>query len=105
MDLASRVALAVVVALAEELFFRGLLLHRLVVICRGALPAVAAQAALFSLAHVYEGPFACLVIAYLGLALGALTCWRRSLLPAIVAHALFNITQFTLLDTLVRPAP
>ena len=103
MTLSQRLVLVALVACVEELVFRGLLLHRLTVICRHAWLAIAIQAALFGLAHLYEGPFAMLIIFYLGLILGSLTWWRRSLLPAIVSHALFNAVQFTILEHLIRP--
>lgn len=103
MTLSQRLVLVALVACVEELVFRGLLLHRLTVICRHAWLAITIQAAFFGLAHLYEGPFAMLIIFYLGLILGSLTWWRRSLLPAIVSHALFNAVQFTILEHLIRP--
>jgi membrane protease YdiL (CAAX protease family) len=97
------VLLPVLAAAVEELFFRGLIQQRLTVIFRGPLPAVIIQAAIFASGHFYEGAAAVLGIFYLGIALGWLTWWRGSLLPAIAGHALFNIVQFALLESVFRP--
>lgn len=84
------VPLAVFVGLWEELVFRGFLLGRL----RAALPpgkwrdagAVALVAVLFSLGHGYQGALGLLQTAVVGAVLGALTVWRGSVWPAVVAH-------------------
>ena len=82
-------------AAAQEAQFRGLLLGALET---GLAPWTAnlAQATFFGLAHVavqYEGPagpFVPLTIA-LGLLLGWVTQWTRSLWPAIVIHAVLEV--------------
>jgi membrane protease YdiL (CAAX protease family) len=88
------VLLAIVAAAIEEPLFRGLLQQRLTVAFGQPLWGVIVQAALFGVPHLYEGPTAALAIFYLGVILGALTWWRRSLVPAMVAHALFNMVNF-----------
>jgi len=83
--------LAIFVGIWEELAFRGFLLGRV----RAALPqrpwrdgaAVAVTAVLFSLGHGYQGPLGLLQTGMVGLVLGALTVWRGSLWPAVIAHA------------------
>ncbi|MFQ6048511.1 MAG: CPBP family intramembrane glutamic endopeptidase [Phycisphaerae bacterium] len=105
MSMPQRVALSVFVALAEELFFRGLLLHRLAVLCRQAPAAIALQALLFALPHAYEGITGVFMVFGLGLTLGGLTWWRGSLTAAIVGHAGFNTIQLTLLDLFLRAGP
>jgi membrane protease YdiL (CAAX protease family) len=82
-------------AAVQELQFRGLLLG---VLERTMRPAVAntAQAVAFGLAHIaviYEGPATDLVpiTVALGLALGALTQWTRSLWPAIAIHVTLEV--------------
>jgi ABC-2 type transport system permease protein/sodium transport system permease protein len=86
-------ALAVVPAISEELFFRGYLLGAL----RGRLSAVGAiglSAAIFGLFHAsFSGVIVLERIAsstFLGLALGWI-CWTtRSVLPGMIVHALNN---------------
>ena len=100
MDVWQWIVLPIVVAAIEEPLFRGLLQQRLTVALGHPLWGVIAQAALFGGPHLYEGPTAALSIFYLGVILGALTWWRRSLVPAMVAHALFNMVNFALIHFL-----
>jgi ABC-2 type transport system permease protein/sodium transport system permease protein len=94
------VALAVVPAVAEELFFRGYLLEAL----RGRLPgwaAIGATAALFGLFHASLGGLVALErippSTLLGLALGWL-CWQSgSVLPGMLLHGLHNAWMLMLL--------
>ena len=78
------VVLALLSAIAEELFFRGALQDSF-----GMWPA----AALFSLLHLGPGRefrLWTLFAAVAGIVLGALVLWRGALLAAIVAHGLVN---------------
>lgn len=86
--------LAMFVGLWEELVFRGFLLGRL----RAALDAgegsprsrtvlaVAFTGILFGAAHGYQGPVGILQTTTLGVVLGGLTVWRKSVWPAVFAH-------------------
>lgn len=79
--------LAVVPALCEELFFRGLLLGGLSASLR-KWTAISLSAAVFALFHFVLIKFA--VTAALGLLLGYL-CWQsRSVIPGILVHLLHN---------------
>lgn len=88
--------LAAFVALWEESVFRGFLLGRLrasipVQETRGATRrrdavAVLLTALCFGAGHGYQGTLGILQTTTAGLALGALTVWRKSLWPAIGAH-------------------
>jgi sodium transport system permease protein len=81
------VALAVVPAICEELFFRGFLLNGLRSTLR-TVPAIIISACVFGAFHFLIFRF--FVTAGLGLLLGWL-CWRsRSIFPAMIAHALHN---------------
>jgi len=100
MDIWQWIVLPIVVAAVEEPFFRGLLQQRLTVALGHPVWGVVAQAMLFAILHLYEGPTAALAIFYLGVILGALTWWRQSLVPAMVAHALFNVANFALIHFL-----
>ncbi len=93
------VALALISALAEELFFRGALQGAI-----GALPA----AVLFALLHAGPGKgfriWSLFALAG-GLALGALVALRGPLGGAIVAHFLVNGVNLVRLVRLARRAP
>lgn len=81
-------------AFGEELLFRGFLQGRLQKLFggrRGAgLLAALVQAALFGLAHAYQGATGILVTASLGLVLGLLYLRTKSLWPLVIAHGLID---------------
>ncbi len=89
---------------AEEIFFRGFLyppIARLLPPVR----AVAANAAIFTIAHVatygFE-PAYLLPVGLLGLGVAALRAWSGSVWPGIVAHGVFNATSI-ILFLVVKP--
>lgn len=85
------------VAFWEEVVFRGFLLTRLKRIVGHWWLAVPVAAAFFGIGHVYQGPLAVAMIVGLGLVLGTLFVWRRSLVPAIVFHFVNNVFMFLIL--------
>ena len=88
--------LVVFVGFWEETVFRGFLLGRV----RAALPtmggkatswqrdaaAVVLTALLFGMGHGYQGVLGIVQTSMIGLVLGALTLWRKSVWPAVVVH-------------------
>lgn len=86
--------LAMFVGLWEEIVFRGFLLGRLRVAFNAvdgsprarAAMAIAVSAVLFGAGHGYQGLFGLVQTTAVGIALGALTVWRKSLWPAVIAH-------------------
>ena len=85
LPLATRAAIALTAGVVEELFFRGLLQPRV---------GIALSSALFVLAHLsYEQPFMLIGIGALSLVFAWLVAWRRTILPAIAAHAAFDLIQ------------
>lgn len=84
------IGMMVFVALWEEVVFRGFLLTRLYVLFRRWWAAILVSSVLFSWGHVYQGWVAVGVIGGLGIVLGALFVWRRSLLPPVAFHVVFN---------------
>ena len=82
----------------EELFFRGVLLRALLVLCRTSAPAlgtavaVAADGALFGLAHLGSGDLWAQLpgLAAVGVVLATLAVKTRRLGPSIVTHGAFN---------------
>lgn len=90
--------LSLAIGYYEELVFRGFLMTRLRRCAGGWIPAVVLTTALFTSLHasVQLGP-ALVFISLLSLVLSVVTIWRRSVVPAIVAHATFDFSQFMLL--------
>lgn len=87
-------------AFGEEVLFRGFLLHRLSAGFGGGKPAriaaVVLQAALFGLAHYYQGPSGMVLVFLVGLVMGALfIASRRNLWVVILAHGLFDTLSVT----------
>ncbi len=99
-ELGLALALVAVVAAAEEIIFRGYLIHRLSAITRR--PAVAAllSAIIFSLGHGYEGAAGVVTVGAMGLALALVYLWRRTLLAPIVMHFLQDFGAIVLLPLL-----
>ena len=84
---ASLVTLALVPAICEELVFRGILARGLT----PRLPPVAAAAVAAEVFSAYHlSPLQAIPAVLLGFALGALALRARSLVPAMLAHALNN---------------
>jgi membrane protease YdiL (CAAX protease family) len=92
-------ALAITVGWYEELLFRGFLMTRLRRLTGSWIAAVPLSTALFALLHAFDQTFgAVLLITVLSLVFSMLTIWRRSIVPAMVAHALFDLIQMLLLS-------
>lgn len=96
----SVVLFSLFVGFHEEVFFRGFLLSRLTVGLRSRAAAVVVTSVIFGLLHAYQGPAGMLQTAALGAVLGATVCATRTLWPAILAHAFFNIVGLVLMPWL-----
>jgi membrane protease YdiL (CAAX protease family) len=84
------ILMMVFVSVWEEVVFRGFLLTRLYTLFRRWWVAVIIGALLFAVGHIYQGVVATMVIGGIGIVLGLLFVWRRSLLPPVVFHVAFN---------------
>lgn len=98
--------LALLGALAEELFFRGIFLSSVAALFGGGrwatAGAVVATTALFALSHGYQGWAGVIDTGlYGGLALSLLYVWRRSLIAPIIAHVGWNLVAGTWLWSLL----
>lgn len=92
-----------VVGAYEELVFRGFLLPRLRRLLGAWVWAVLVSTAIFAALHLpNQVSVAVGAIVGLSLAFSAVTIWRRSIIPAIIPHALFNFVQLVLLNSLPR---
>lgn len=86
---------AVIIGVYEELVFRGFLMTRLRRATRSWTAAVLISTAVFTALHAMDQtPVALVWITILSLIFSLVTIWRRSIVPAIVAHTLFDFTQF-----------
>ncbi len=81
------VLLSVCAGLFEEILFRGYLQRQFSAIGRHAIVGIVVSAAIFGLAHGYQGPRNMVVIAVFGAFFGVLAHFRKSLRPGMMAHA------------------
>lgn len=84
----------VVVVFTEEIIFRGFLMSEFVYIVGatrfGFVFSVLASAALFGLAHWYQGPAGALSTGIVGIALGALFIWGGTVWLPIMTHGFID---------------
>ena len=101
----------VVAGFREELWRAGMLAGLFVLFPRlhrgwgGRLAAVGLIALLFGFGHLPQGLGGVLMTSVLGLGLGFILVWRRSLWEATLAHGFFDATTFALLYLLARFRP
>ncbi len=89
---------AMVVGIYEEVLFRGFLMTRLRRITGSWTLAVLISTVVFTALHAFDQVWAALpMIAVLALVFSVVTIWRRSIIPAVVAHALFDFMQLLFL--------
>ena len=87
------VALSITAGFCEELVFRGYLQKQFQALTGSAPAAVMAQAAVFGVAHGYQGTKQVIVITVLGVLYGLLAAWRKGLPPCMVAHAWSDVYE------------
>jgi len=86
---------ALMIGIYEELLFRGFLMTRLRRASGSWVVAVLISTAIFTALHALDQTLAALVpITILSVVFSVATIWRRSIVPAIVAHTLWNFCQF-----------
>ncbi len=105
--------LSMFVGIWEETVFRGFLLGRLRVAFHAVegnpraklatAMAVVVSGLLFGAGHGYQGPLGLVQTAAVGIAFGALTVWRKSLWPAVIAHLTMDTVGLVALKFL-KPA-
>ena len=87
LEMAVWIAVSLTAGFTEEAVFRGYLQQQFHALTGSAAVAVLAQAALFGVAHGYQGVKNVVVIAVLGLLYGLLALARGNLRPGMLAHA------------------
>ena len=88
------VPIMLLVGLWEELVFRGFFMTRIRKATNSWILAIIFSTMLFIVGHIsHQTIIAMLPIGILSIILSLLTIWRKSIIPAIIGHALFNLTQ------------
>jgi membrane protease YdiL (CAAX protease family) len=101
-ELPLAVLLVIVVALTEETIFRGYLILRFTAFRAGPARGVLLSSAVFALGHGYEGTAGLLTVFYLGLVLGSVYLWRRSLVAPVTMHFLQDFIGVVLLPIFAK---
>ena len=97
------VLLSVCAGLFEEIIFRGYLQRQFSALGRNAVVGIVVSAAIFGLAHGYQGPRMMIVIGVFGAFFGILAHFRKSLRPGMMAHAFQDsIAGFALFKLVAR---
>ena len=105
MDMFTILGLTALVAVYEELLFRGFLLTRLRTVTGSWWMAVLLGMVSFGLLHAYEGPVAIVVIMLLAGIFSLVFLWRRSLVAPVVAHFVFNAIQLWMVQVYYELQP
>ena len=78
--------LLIVVAVSEEVIFRGYLIRRFKALSGNPVAALFLSTAVFAMGHGYERSGGVLGVGVLGLIFGAIYLWRKSLVAPMVMH-------------------
>jgi uncharacterized protein len=99
-ELLLALVLVVVVAVAEEIIFRGYLILRLKTVTGSTTLAVVLSSVIFSLGHGYEGTAGVVTVGFMGLFFAVVYVWRRSLVAPIVMHFLQDFLTIIIIPML-----
>jgi membrane protease YdiL (CAAX protease family) len=88
--------LVLVVAVSEEIIFRGYLILRLRGVTGSTFGSVLLSALIFSLGHGYEGSAGVVTVGFMGLFFALVYLWRGSLVAPVVIHFLQDFTGIVL---------
>jgi membrane protease YdiL (CAAX protease family) len=94
--------LVLVVAVAEEIIFRGYLILRFKTLSKSTVAAVVLAAFIFSLGHGYEGSAGVITVGVIGALLGIIYLWRRSLVPTLVMHFLLDFIGIVFVPIMIQ---
>jgi membrane protease YdiL (CAAX protease family) len=84
-------ALSLTAGICEETLFRGYLQKQFMALTQSAPLGIVFSAAMFGLAHGYQGFARAAQIGILGVMYGILTHWRRSVRPGMISHTLQDV--------------
>lgn len=85
------VALSLSAAICEEAIYRGYLQRQFTALTRNVPVGIVLSAAIFGVAHGYQGLRHAFQIGLLGVMGGMLAHWRKSVRPGMIAHALQDV--------------
>jgi membrane protease YdiL (CAAX protease family) len=102
LEIGLAVVLVVVVAIAEEILFRGYLLLRLRAVVGHTWSAVALASLLFATGHAYQGIGGMIAVAYMAIAFSVVYLWRKSLVAPIVLHFIQDFLGVVVMPWLER---
>jgi len=80
------------VAVCEEAIYRGFAQHVFGTTSGSTALAILGSAALFALAHAYQGKRGLIATCVVGLVFGSVCAWTGSLLPSVVAHFVADLS-------------
>jgi membrane protease YdiL (CAAX protease family) len=103
LQVAAFVALVLIAGGVREELQRAFLLRRFEQSLGGPVVGVIVTSVAFGLGHTLQGWDAAVVTGLLGAFWGCVYLWRRNVLPTIVSHALFNVTEVLIAFTALRP--
>jgi uncharacterized protein len=86
LELTVWIALAISAGFCEEFMFRGYLQEQFRRLTGSAALGVTIQAVFFGAGHGYQGWALMLTIFFVGLLLGGVAAWRKSLVPTMITH-------------------
>jgi len=92
-----------VVALSEEVVFRGYLIRRLQGVTGSLVVAVLISTTLFALGHGYQGTAGLITVGFLGLAFAIIYLWRGSLIAPITMHFVQNFIGVVVVPLAAAP--
>jgi membrane protease YdiL (CAAX protease family) len=87
-EMALWLALSISAGICEEAVFRGYLQRQFAALTNNIPAGILLSAAMFGLAHGYQGLWRAVVIGVDGATLGVLAYWCRSVRPGMIGHAL-----------------
>jgi uncharacterized protein len=90
-EIAVWMVLSLTAGICEETLFRGYLQRQFMALVKNAPLGILLSAGMFGLAHSYQGFARAVQIGVLGLMLGILTHWRRSVRPGMIAHTMQDV--------------
>jgi uncharacterized protein len=85
------IAMSLTAGICEEALYRGYLQRQFTAFTKSAAAGILVSAALFGAAHSYQGLRQAIQVGILGLMLGALAYWRKSVRPGMISHAAQDI--------------
>lgn len=101
-EMAMWMGLSLTAGICEETIFRGYLQRQFIGWTKIPSLGIVASGAIFGAVHIYQGTKHAVGIAILGILLGVLAAWRRSLKPGMISHAVQDTLGGIALNHLVN---